>query len=176
MADLVRAHGGRTRDRATGRIVRTPGRQFAAGGGTARIPLGNDRLIISDRPQVIVDAIERAASRVTAYLAVRTCERLIETTPVDTGFARASWIISIGSPTSLQGGTRESVSEAAQQVGLARMAAYHVRQGPAFVSNNAPYIMRLNAGHSTQAPIGFIQNAVDGAHADAEIAFGRGKL
>jgi formaldehyde-activating enzyme involved in methanogenesis len=34
------------------------------------------------------------------------------------------------------------------------------------VSNNVPYINRLNEGHSAQAPAGFVQQAVAKAVAD----------
>ena len=153
--------------------MRTPGKQFAAGGGAARIPF-DQGLVVTDQPSVIVDAIERAGSRVTAFLVTRTCEKLIDSTPVDTGYARACWIISVGSRSSLTGGSPGSVSEAPQQLGLIKMATYHVRQGQAFITNNAKYIMRLNAGHSQKAPIGFIQLAVDGALTEANIAFRAG--
>lgn len=169
---LVRAHGGRTRDTTTGRITRTPGRQFGTRGGRAFIPVSREPPLITTSVPLIVAAIERAAARVSAFVALRLVERLIEATPVDTGFARASWIASVGVRTNTVGGTRNSVSESAQQLGMTRLLNYRLVDGVIFVSNNVPYIMRLNAGWSQQAPIGFIEFAVTGAHADAEAYFG----
>jgi hypothetical protein len=80
-------------------------------------------------------------------------------TPVDTGWARANWIPSVGTATEQTDGTPQSVSTGAQQIGIAQVAAYRGAQ-PVFVSNNVPYIMTLNDGSSKQAPAGFVELAV----------------
>lgn len=82
-------------------------------------------------------------------------------TPVDTNHARASWIPSVGAPSSAEaaGGT-----SGAHDAGLAVVIAYKLAQGDAlYVSNNAPYIASLNLGHSKQAPPGFIEACIDAA-------------
>lgn len=82
-------------------------------------------------------------------------------TPVDTGWARANWIPSIGVPRSATAGSPESVSTAEQDLGVAAVAAgYRLEQGSVHVTNNVPYIQKLNAGHSPQAAEGFVQRAV----------------
>lgn len=90
-------------------------------------------------------------------------------TPVDTGWARVNWVPSVGTPFQGTVGTRAQakkgqVSEATSSEGEARVAtSYRLEQGPVFLSNNVPYINRLNDGHSKQAPVGFIQAAVQRA-------------
>ena len=51
--------------------------------------------------------------------------------------------------------------DSSQQQGIAEVATqYTLDQGSVFVSNNVPYILKLNDGHSQQAPAGFIQTAI----------------
>ncbi len=87
-------------------------------------------------------------------------------TPVDTGWARANWVPTIGSPRTEPDGTRPRSGEktsagGAAQSGLARVAtSYRLRQGPVFISNNVPYITVLNdRGTSVVAP-NFVQAAI----------------
>ena len=47
-----------------------------------------------------------------------------------------------------------------QETGKSTVIGYRLNKGKAFISNNVPYIRRLNDGHSKQAPVGFIQRAV----------------
>lgn len=86
-------------------------------------------------------------------------------TPVDTNHARASWIPSVGAPSSAEaaGG-----SSAAHDGGLAAVISYKLGQGSLYVSNNAPYISRLNLGSSQQAPSGFVERCIDEAIATIE--------
>lgn len=78
-------------------------------------------------------------------------------TPVDTGWARANWLVNIGTPFLAPIGTRESVPQAG--TGVASIATYKLGP-PVFISNNVPYITRLNEGSSQQAPRGFVQAAI----------------
>lgn len=87
-------------------------------------------------------------------------------TPVDTGWARANWIPSIGGePASEPTGSKTSVgsAEAALQGGLGSVLGYKLFNGPVFITNNVPYIIRLNDGSSGQAPRGFVQAAITAA-------------
>jgi len=87
-------------------------------------------------------------------------------TPVDTGWARSNWVPSIGQAFGGTAGTKAAaeagiLDTGAQQRGLAQVAAaYRLTQGSIFISNNVPYIARLNEGSSQQAPAGFVQNAI----------------
>ena len=106
--------------------------------------------IISDLEKTTSDAVKKLTLDVTA--------NLIETTPVDTGHARANWVPSIGEPS-----RGEQSSAAAQVSGQAAVATATQIDQPVYVSNNVPYIQKLNEGSSTQAPAGFIQRAVQRA-------------
>jgi hypothetical protein len=79
-------------------------------------------------------------------------------TPVDTGYARANWVPSVSSPHE-----GAASGEAAHAAGVAAILAYVLGDGPAYVSNSAPYIAALNNGHSEQAPALFIESCVDEA-------------
>lgn len=90
-------------------------------------------------------------------------------TPVASGWARSNWIPSIAEPTSETIGSEDAVqsAEAAQRAGLVAVATYAGPE-PVFVSNNVPYIGRLNDGWSQQAPTGFVERAVAKAETTME--------
>lgn len=103
-----------------------------------------------------------AAEATWAKLTARVEQRVVEVaaavqaelqiaTPVDTGFARANWQLTVGAPASgevgLTGGDLPPVT-------------YRIDQGPVFITNNAEYIRLLNAGWSKQAEAGFVQLAI----------------
>lgn len=115
--------------------------------------------------KAIVQALDKTTEAVVIRLGLNITANLVETTPVDTGWARANWVPSIGAskrtpevrqPTSalVQG---QAALQAAGQAGL---LSYKIGAGSVFISNNVPYIGRLNDGSSTQAPTGFIQAAI----------------
>lgn len=81
-------------------------------------------------------------------------------TPVDTGWARANWLVNVGTPfLSPIGEYTGRKTTVAPNTGLASIATYKL--GPkVFISNNVPYITFLNDGTSKQAPKGFVQAAI----------------
>ena len=115
----------------------------------------------------ILRGLERVTGRVIQKITLDLQANLIESTPVDTGWARANWVAGIGKPLlplQPEGGRRTSGevhSAAARQsnatVGVLR---YTLRHGRVFMSNNVSYIEALNSGHSAQAPAGFVQQAI----------------
>jgi hypothetical protein len=116
---------------------------------------------LADDVLAVVRALEAVTSNVVKKITLDVTANLVETTPVDTGWARANWIPAISQPYRSTEGSPESVSRAAQTTGQARVAtSYDIRQGSVFVSNNVPYIVRLNEGSSSQAPSGFIEAAI----------------
>jgi hypothetical protein len=78
-------------------------------------------------------------------------------TPVDTGHARASWIPAVGAPNLVE---PVGTSSGLAQAGAAQVMSYRRAQGTLYLSNVAPYIRRLNAGHSQQAPAMFVELAI----------------
>ena len=115
----------------------------------------------------IVKAVEVFTEKTLRALTAELTAQLIERTPVDTGWARANWVPNIGSPfeANLEGvsATRERASQAQVRQGERTaqvVTTYQPQQGSIFVSNNVPYIQELNDGSSTQAPAGFVQQAI----------------
>jgi hypothetical protein len=97
-------------------------------------------------------------------------------TPVDTGWARANWLPSVGEPTLMAAQARDAkpgqVAARQQQAeqGLNRVLTWDLPDGAIFDTNNVPYIGRLNDGHSPQSPPGFIQSAMEKAVQETESA------
>ena len=111
----------------------------------------------------VIHLLEEVAEKAVRGIAIEITDQLFATTPVATGWARSKWIPSIGQSVAFPDGSRESFDGSGQAQGKATLAAYRLDQGPIFVSNNVPYIGKLNAGSSPQAPAGFVQEAADRA-------------
>ncbi len=99
-------------------------------------------------------------------ISINVTAELVEITPRDTGWAAANWIPNITTPALETAGTAEqakdgNVSFAPQQIGIADvLTSYRLSRGPIFVTNNVPYIRKLNDGSSMKAPAGFVQQAI----------------
>lgn len=86
-------------------------------------------------------------------------------TPVDTGWARANWVPSIGAPFKGTAGSRRAAEEgalsSASQAGVATVAtSYRLSRGAVYITNNVPYIVKLDQGSSAQAPRGFVRQGI----------------
>lgn len=108
----------------------------------------------------VIKDLTQVTERVIAKIALDVTANLKSTTPVDTGWARSNWIPSVGAAF---GGTVGSPTAVSGSGGEGRIAGYKLSQGSVFISNNVPYIGRLNSGYSKQAPAGFVQRAVEKA-------------
>lgn len=114
--------------------------------------------------RIVVQSLNGFTEKLVRRLTLNVTANLIEDTPVDTGWARANWVPSIGAPRRQTAGTRAAAEDGRidlgpQTSGQLDVAAYKL--GPAiFVSNNVPYIERLNSGSSRQAPAAFVQAAI----------------
>lgn len=101
-----------------------------------------------------------------AALAVDTA--VVLATPVDTGRARANWQVRLAEPAqglvdSFPEGKEGSTGGPAAQAAIAQgKAVIEGFQGGTsiHVTNNLPYIGKLNDGWSAQAPAGFVQKAI----------------
>lgn len=90
-------------------------------------------------------------------------------TPIDTGWASANWVPSIGSPhldaTAERPDDISPAQVAAQnalaQQGLNEILTWDFNNGSIFSTNSVPYIRRLNEGWSNKSPAGFVQIAVE---------------
>ena len=79
---------------------------------------------------------------------------LVLRTPVDTGRARANWLPSLNAPS-------VSLVEPGQKPDIGATLSSYKIEDTVFISNNLPYIQRLNNGYSKQAPAGFVEDAIE---------------
>ncbi len=120
-------------------------------------------MVAQNNIRVVLRGLKGFTERLVRVIVLDATANLIEDTPVDTGWARANWIPSIGAPPSEPAGSREDVSSAraAQQQGVASIAVgYTLEQGNVSITNNVRYIRPLNEGSSSKAPAMFVQSAI----------------
>jgi len=111
-------------------------------------------------PRKFVGQTVREHRRLCQRVALDIDQRLVLATPVDTGRARSNWLASLGTPRTDEVGTRDAQSAISEAAGVIDQAA----DFPViYLSNNLPYIQRLNDGSSKQAPAAFVQTAIDQA-------------
>jgi hypothetical protein len=82
------------------------------------------------------------------------------------GHARRNWAVSTTRPVDTvkgnpgKGGGKGRATQQAISAGTKKIESYKVATRRIIIQNNVPYIVPLNNGHSTQAPINFVQTAV----------------
>lgn len=116
-----------------------------------------------DDRQRVMTSMRTAVEKACVRIAVNVHAELVERTPVDTGWARANWVPSLSVPWSSTVGSPDAFSTSTAESQLVAVLAFTFASGAIFVSNNVPYIRRLDAGHSTQAPAGFVRMGIDAA-------------
>lgn len=92
-------------------------------------------------------------------------------TPIDTGWASANWVMTVGEPfldskaAEIKDPTPAQVMSRAQTAerSVNDVLAWRNQDGPIFSSNNVRYIIPLNNGHSSQSPRGWVQAAIEKA-------------
>lgn len=139
--------------------------------------VNNDGLIgVPEIMQVAKEYIEDVAIGFSQDLK----DKLVATTPIDTGKARASWRIGVGEylETEVNGGNPPYVGgvEIEQRFRKRNRYLKQPRQGKSLdsfigkgrgksdnivISSNVPYMARLNRGWSKQAPPYFIESCID---------------
>jgi hypothetical protein len=102
--------------------------------------------------RVITDNKRKVALAILQYVVLAT--------PVDTGRARANWLVGINGP--IRSANENSFDKSGGSTitqGINKVNS--VKEETIYISNNLPYIGRLNDGHSKQAPIAYVQNSVE---------------
>lgn len=125
----------------------------------------------ANRMRVIARAVPGNADAIVRKVAMAVDRVVVTTTPVDTGRARANWQAAIGAapggevgayPAGKGGAT--GAAAAAQAMAQANGVIAGYKGGDVIhLTNNLPYIGRLNEGSSDQAPAGFVQAGIDAA-------------
>lgn len=107
------------------------------------------------------ELLERRAAAAAAALGALARFDVAINTPFDTGRAAGSWNASLNGPNTrvLPDEVQFPNVESAAKVGETNLQG--IRLGDSIhISNSLPYIRRLNAGSSTQAPANFVEMAV----------------
>jgi len=123
---------------------------------------------LAESLEVKVREIEKSGVDIAVKVAMTIIGDLAYRTPVDTSRAISNWRVSLGSPVKdsivphypgRQGSTYSA--SAAETVSLAKLILKSKKPGQLiYISNNLPYIRKLNEGSSTQAPAGFVERAI----------------
>jgi hypothetical protein len=117
--------------------------------------------------KIIVGDLENVAEKVIKALTLEVTAELQESTPIDTGWARANWVPKIGEPSTESRPKIEAnlpSAQVEQQKGLGEvLSGFKLSRGLVSIANNVPYIKRLNEGSSKQAPAAFVQQAISRA-------------
>ena len=112
----------------------------------------------------MVKVTERGVRQVTANVHKCLVSPVPIGTPVDTGYARASWVPRVGFPletsVGIPGAEGVASARAAQQAGLNQVAGYRLVQGRVYITNNTEYINLLDLGRSQQTPAGFVERCI----------------
>ena len=94
--------------------------------------------------------------KTTRAVALFVDSELVNETPVDKGRARANWLPSLNDPD-----TRQIEGPAGNKPPIGPVLdGFRVLEDRILLTNNLPYIRRLNDGWSDQAPAGFIDNVL----------------
>lgn len=114
----------------------------------------------------IVEDLARFSEEQLVGLTLDLHANLVLNTPVRYGYARAGWVPSIGKdyvnvePEKIEP-AMVGPAQGRQDEGIASVLGYKLEQGSIFISNNVRYIGALNAGHSPQAPPGFVPRTIE---------------
>ena len=107
-----------------------------------------------DGAKKISDILERRTTDLMRMATIEFYRQVQISTPVDTGRARAGWLITVNAPS-------EEVPPEGKytySAGLPNVPAVTINDRY-FITNNVPYIGRLNEGYSRQAPARFVELA-----------------
>lgn len=127
-----------------------------------------DLLTLAKRMEDKADEVAEVGNQAAIAAAGAMLDYLVDETPVDTSQALSNWQIGLGRPVGSElpplvigkGGSSASASRAAAKaIGHAVLRTKKPGQ-PIYLSNLLPYIRRLNAGSSVQAPAGFVDAAI----------------
>lgn len=130
--------------------------------------MAKDLFALADSLERKAKAIDKAASQTAVDTALAIVGDLAYKTPVDTSQALSNWQVTLDEPASAfigphYPGELGSTQRASAQETINRAKAVLAAKKPGqkiFITNNAPYIKRLNDGYSGQQPAGFVERAV----------------
>jgi hypothetical protein len=98
--------------------------------------------------------IQQRVNQQVRAVTIGVFSSVIKMTPVDTGRAKGNWQCTIGSPANTTNQLADS--EGAMIATVPNEAGRKV-----YLTNNLPYIQKLEYGHSTKAPNGMVRVSID---------------
>lgn len=112
--------------------------------------------------------ITEIPSKIAVETALAIVGDLAFKTPVDTSQAISSWEVTLNAPSAnkhaphFPGKSGSSYkASAAETIALAKTVLKNKKPGETiFITNNQPYIRKLNDGSSSQQPAGFVERAI----------------
>lgn len=93
--------------------------------------------------------------------AIATGSSLVMNTPVDTGRARGNWQTSIDNPILSEIDRLDQSGQQTNQEVISEAGKFNSSNKSINITNNLPYINKLNSGHSPQAAAGYIERIVE---------------
>lgn len=108
----------------------------------------------------IKDDMQKEVNKEARVVSIHILNGLTILTPVDTGRARGNWFLDINRSNRTIDGERRSTQAVAE--GVSKIQSAVTFSYPEIVlSNNLPYIERLNDGWSEQTPKKFVETEID---------------
>ena len=104
--------------------------------------------------------VETGSDELVIKTALAVSQTVTLATPVDTGRARGNWQAEVGTPATEEVDREDESGRATIEINAQVIQTYEGTAQAVYLSNNLPYIGRLNEGHSAQAPAGFVEQAV----------------
>lgn len=120
----------------------------------------------ANRMRVVATAVPNRADVLVRQVTLAVAATVVKRTPVDTGRAKGNWQANLGAPAAgalpkPPGGPAQAVNRAMERAN--EVAAAYRGGVDVHITNNLPYIQRLNEGSSDQAPAGFVEAAAASA-------------
>lgn len=106
----------------------------------------------------IIDAFEDEIKRLMKAASMDFWQKVMISTPVDTGYARYGWFISSHAPSNYLPPDGQKKYPMPQIQDHMDIRPYSIHE-KLYVTSNVPYIGKLNSGSSTQAPANFVEMA-----------------
>lgn len=111
-----------------------------------------------DSAKRIANLMERRTADLVKMAGVEFFRQVIISTPVDTGRARFGWYGTVNTPSSsVPAEGKYSMPDVATHMNIGTITV----SDKIYITNRVPYIKKLNAGSSKQAPARFVEMAAE---------------
>ena len=118
----------------------------------------------AQRMRTVATKVTPNTERAVQEVAIQALVGVVFATPVLFGRARGNWQVGLGVTKRERLDRLDTDGGPTKDAGVAEITGFSLEaHGFIVLSNNMPYILRLNDGYSTQAPAMFIESAVDAA-------------